>query len=149
MPFVARRKRELVKGFADYRIDGIALRRVGGYQLVPVLKGGKDLILRNTEAKRVRDDRRHEPRRYHDGAEVVSDILKLEAKAAFIAADLGQQDAPARIISAAIDKFGRLDGLVNAAGLSDRVESVGSGTRSCHDRTLHSHIGICQVRLNW
>jgi NAD(P)-dependent dehydrogenase (short-subunit alcohol dehydrogenase family) len=54
------------------------------------------------------------------GDEVVSEVLKLGAKAALLAADLEEQDAPARIISAAIDQFGRLDGLVNAAGLSDR-----------------------------
>ena len=54
------------------------------------------------------------------GNEVVSEILKLGAKTAFVTADLKEQDAPTRIISAAIDQFGRLDGLVNAAGLSDR-----------------------------
>jgi NAD(P)-dependent dehydrogenase (short-subunit alcohol dehydrogenase family) len=59
-------------------------------------------------------------RKTERGAEVVSEILKLGAKAAFVAADLEELDAPERIISAAIDKFGRLDGLVNAAGLSDR-----------------------------
>src|SRR5260221_11209426 len=52
------------------------------------------------------------------GDEVVSEILKLGTKAALVAADLEEQDAPARIISAAIDQFGRLAGLVNAAGLS-------------------------------
>jgi NAD(P)-dependent dehydrogenase (short-subunit alcohol dehydrogenase family) len=52
--------------------------------------------------------------------EVVSEILKLGAKATFVAADLEEPDAPSRIISTAIDTFGRLDGLVNAAGLSDR-----------------------------
>src|SRR5215469_7357883 len=52
--------------------------------------------------------------------EVVSEIMKLGAKTAFVAADLKEQDAPTRIISAALDQFGRLDGLVNAAGLSDR-----------------------------
>ena len=30
------------------------------------------------------------------------------------------------------------------AGFSNCVERVRSGARSCHDRTLHSHIGICQ-----
>src|SRR5260370_25919201 len=34
------------------------------------------------------------------------------------------------------------------AGLSNRVESIRSGARSCHDGTLHSYIGICQVRLS-
>jgi len=54
------------------------------------------------------------------GAEVVSQIVKLGAKAAFVRADLEELEGPARIVSAALDKFGRLDGMVNAAGLSDR-----------------------------
>ena len=54
------------------------------------------------------------------GAEVVSQIVTLGAKAAFVPADLEELEAPARIVSAALDKFGRLDGMVNAAGLSDR-----------------------------
>jgi NAD(P)-dependent dehydrogenase (short-subunit alcohol dehydrogenase family) len=52
--------------------------------------------------------------------EVVAEIAKRGAKTAFVAADLKVPDAPTRIISAALDQFGRLDGLVNAAGLSDR-----------------------------
>jgi NAD(P)-dependent dehydrogenase (short-subunit alcohol dehydrogenase family) len=62
------------------------------------------------------------------GAEVVSEFLKLGAKAAFVAADLEEQEAPASVISAAIDKFGRLDGLVNAAGLSDRGSIASANT---------------------
>src|ERR1700680_683917 len=31
------------------------------------------------------------------------------------------------------------------AGLSDRVEGVRSGARSCHDETLHAYMGICKV----
>ncbi len=68
------------------------------------------------------------------GDEVVSEILKLGAKAALVAADLEEQDAPARIISAAIDQFGRLDGLVNAAGLSDR------GSVAEADTALFDHL---------
>ena len=52
--------------------------------------------------------------------DVVAEISKLGAKAAFIAADLQEPDAPTKLISAAIVQFGKLDGLVNAAGLSDR-----------------------------
>jgi NADP-dependent 3-hydroxy acid dehydrogenase YdfG len=52
------------------------------------------------------------------GEEVASEILKLGAKTAFVPADLKEQDAHTRIISAAIDQFGRLDDLVSAAGLS-------------------------------
>jgi NAD(P)-dependent dehydrogenase (short-subunit alcohol dehydrogenase family) len=54
------------------------------------------------------------------GTEVLSEILQLGAKAAFVAANLDERDAPEKIVSAAIDRFGRLDGLVNAAALSDR-----------------------------
>jgi NAD(P)-dependent dehydrogenase (short-subunit alcohol dehydrogenase family) len=54
------------------------------------------------------------------GEEVVSEILKMGVKATFVGADLEDPDTPARILSTAIDRFGRLDGLVNAAGLSDR-----------------------------
>ena len=51
---------------------------------------------------------------------VVAEVSKLGAKAAFVAGDLEEQDAPGKIISSAVEQFGRLDGLVNAAGLSDR-----------------------------
>ena len=56
--------------------------------------------------------------------DVVAEISKLGAKAAFIAADLQEPDAPTKLISAAIDQFGKLDGLVNAAGLSDRYACI-------------------------
>jgi NAD(P)-dependent dehydrogenase (short-subunit alcohol dehydrogenase family) len=59
-------------------------------------------------------------RNIQGGGQVASEILKLGPKAAFVPADLEEHDSPARIISEAIDQFGRLDGLVNAAGLSDR-----------------------------
>jgi NAD(P)-dependent dehydrogenase (short-subunit alcohol dehydrogenase family) len=74
------------------------------------------------------------------GDEVVSEILKLGAKAALVAADLEEQDAPARIISAAMDQFGRLDGLVNAAGLSDR------GSVAEADTALFDHLFAVNTR---
>lgn len=74
------------------------------------------------------------------GAEIVSDIMKMGAKAAFVAADLNEQDAPARIVSAAIDNFGRLDGLVNAAGLSDR------GSIADADTALFDHLFAVNTR---
>jgi NAD(P)-dependent dehydrogenase (short-subunit alcohol dehydrogenase family) len=45
----------------------------------------------------------------------------------FIAANLAEADAPARIIAEAVRKMGRVDGLVNAAGLTDRA-SIQSAT---------------------
>src|SRR6266481_6084517 len=74
------------------------------------------------------------------GDEVVSEILNLGAKAALVTADLEEQDAPARIISAAIDQFGRLDGLVNAAGLSDR------GSVAEADTALFDHLFAVNTR---
>jgi NAD(P)-dependent dehydrogenase (short-subunit alcohol dehydrogenase family) len=74
------------------------------------------------------------------GAEVVSEILKLGAKATFIPAELDEQDAAPRIVSAAIDKFGRLDGLVNAAGLSDR------GSVAEADTALFDHLFAVNTR---
>ena len=54
------------------------------------------------------------------GAETVSDITRLGASAEFFAAELGQTDAPAAILRAAIERFERIDALVNAAALTDR-----------------------------
>jgi NAD(P)-dependent dehydrogenase (short-subunit alcohol dehydrogenase family) len=44
----------------------------------------------------------------------------LECDAVFVAADLSDPDACARIVRVAGERFGRLDGVVNAAGLSTR-----------------------------
>jgi NAD(P)-dependent dehydrogenase (short-subunit alcohol dehydrogenase family) len=51
---------------------------------------------------------------------VAAEISKLGAKAAIVPGDLVEHDAPAKIVASAVEQFGRLDGLVNAAGLSDR-----------------------------
>ena len=40
---------------------------------------------------------------------------------ACVAADLGDRDAPLHIAEACLSRFGRIDGLVNAAGLTDRA----------------------------
>ena len=74
------------------------------------------------------------------GEEVVSEVLKLGAKATFVAAHLEERDAPARIISAAVDQFGRLDALVNAAGLSER------GSVAEADIALFDHLFAVNTR---
>ena len=97
----------------DVRVDGQVLLVTGASQGV-----GRAVALeavRSGAAAIVLTDR-HKQR----GAEVVSEILQLGAKAAFVAANLDERDASEKIVSAAIDQFGRLDGLVNAAALSDR-----------------------------
>jgi NAD(P)-dependent dehydrogenase (short-subunit alcohol dehydrogenase family) len=54
------------------------------------------------------------------GAETAAEISALGASASFFAAELGDPAAPAAIVSAALDQFGRIDALVNAAALTDR-----------------------------
>ena len=55
-----------------------------------------------------------------NGATVVAELEALGAKALFVAADLGDAAAVASIIPAALAAFGQVDGLVNAAGITDR-----------------------------
>jgi NAD(P)-dependent dehydrogenase (short-subunit alcohol dehydrogenase family) len=54
------------------------------------------------------------------GEAVRADLEALGAQAAFVAADLGDADACRTVIGACRERFERLDGLVNAAGLSSR-----------------------------
>jgi len=58
------------------------------------------------------------------GAAVVAEVEALGAKAHFIAADLGDVKAADILADAALEKFGRIDALVNAAGLTDRGSMV-------------------------
>jgi NAD(P)-dependent dehydrogenase (short-subunit alcohol dehydrogenase family) len=54
------------------------------------------------------------------GTGVIPEIEALGVKAGFMAADLADAATPGRVIAAALEKFGRIDALVNAAALSDR-----------------------------
>ncbi len=54
------------------------------------------------------------------GAEAAAEIAALGAPAHFHAAELDEPDAPAQIVAAALERFGRIDALVNAAALTDR-----------------------------
>lgn len=60
----------------------------------------------------------------------------LPCEAVFVAADLADADAPARIIAAADDAFGRVDVLVNAAALTVRG-SVWDSDAALWDQMLH------------
>jgi NAD(P)-dependent dehydrogenase (short-subunit alcohol dehydrogenase family) len=60
-----------------------------------------------------------------DGAGLVRVAADLQATS--VVADLEDPDAPARIARSAQDRFGRIDGLVNAAGLTTRA-SFQTGT---------------------
>lgn len=59
------------------------------------------------------------------GRSVAAALAREGRPACFIQADLAEPDAPARVMSEAIGKLGRIDCLVNAAGLTDRASLVG------------------------
>ncbi len=67
------------------------------------------------------------------GAKAVAAIEAAGAKATFIAADLADGTAPDRLFDAALAALGTIDGLVNAAGLSDRG-SIAEATPAFFDR---------------
>lgn len=58
------------------------------------------------------------------GALVAAEVAALGAPAAVHIADLLDPAAPAAIVSACIERFGRIDALVNAAALTDRASFV-------------------------
>lgn len=58
------------------------------------------------------------------GAAVVAEVEALGTKAHFVAVDLTEANAGDAIADAAFEKFGRIDALVNAAGLTDRGSMI-------------------------
>ncbi|TGS19254.1 SDR family oxidoreductase [Mesorhizobium sp. M2E.F.Ca.ET.209.01.1.1] len=58
------------------------------------------------------------------GDAVAAELTATGAATVFAAADLGDPEAPARLADACIERFGRIDGLVNAAGLTDRASFI-------------------------
>ena len=68
-----------------------------------------------------------------DGAMGQAVVDTLGVPALFVAADLADPQAPAEVAGAALHRFGRIDGLVNAAGLTDRG-SVLTGDVALWDR---------------
>lgn len=67
------------------------------------------------------------------GAAVVAEVEALGAKAHFVAVDLAGANAADEIANAALERFGRIDALVNAAGLTDRGSMI-SATPELWDR---------------
>jgi NAD(P)-dependent dehydrogenase (short-subunit alcohol dehydrogenase family) len=55
------------------------------------------------------------------GQAALAEIEASSAAAGFVQADLKDVSAPARIFAAALARFGRVDGLANAAGMTDRA----------------------------
>lgn len=61
------------------------------------------------------------------GEAVAAELSQLGTPTAFVAADLSDTAAPALLAQACIERFGRIDGLVNAAGLTDRASFLDAG----------------------
>ncbi|TPK83953.1 SDR family oxidoreductase [Mesorhizobium sp. B2-4-12] len=55
------------------------------------------------------------------GDAVAAELSQLGTPTVFVAADLADPQAPALLAQSCIERFGRIDGLVNAAGLTDRA----------------------------
>ncbi|MGX7873749.1 SDR family oxidoreductase [Mesorhizobium sp. ORM6] len=55
------------------------------------------------------------------GDAVAAELSAIGTPTIFVAADLGDPQTPALLAKACIERFGRIDGLVNAAGLTDRA----------------------------
>lgn len=69
-------------------------------------RGAKGIVITGRNAER--------------GAKVKADLEKKGAKALFVQADLGNMDDVRKIVAAADKTFGRVDVLVNSAGITDR-----------------------------
>ncbi|MER8826179.1 SDR family oxidoreductase [Mesorhizobium sp. M0938] len=61
------------------------------------------------------------------GAEVAAALSEIGTPTAFVAADLADATAPARLVEACVGRFGRIDALVNAAGLTNRASFLDAG----------------------
>lgn len=69
------------------------------------------------------------------GEATAAEIRALGPEAVFIHADLAEEAAPAAVVSEAIAALGRIDSLVNAAGVTDRA-SVADATPALWDRVF-------------
>ena len=82
-----------------------------------------------------------------NGKQMVTALEELGAKGYFVPADLGNAAAAQSIMQDAIACFGRVDGLVNAAGITDRGDrgyqcgAVGSDVRGQCASALHTYAG--------
>ncbi len=107
----------------DVSLSGMVVLVTGGSQGVGAAiarlaasSGAEGLVLTGRDAAR---------------GQSVADSLGVPA--IFVAADLGDPEAPAAVAGAALARFGRIDGLVNAAGITDRG-SVLTGDAGLWDR---------------
>jgi NAD(P)-dependent dehydrogenase (short-subunit alcohol dehydrogenase family) len=97
----------------DVGVDGKILLITGGTQgvgeaiaLEAARSGADGVMVSGRNARR--------------GADVAAEIEELGSEAGFVEASLEDAEAPAAIFQATLDRFGRVDVVVNAAALTDR-----------------------------
>lgn len=74
-------------------------------------------------------------RNQEHGDAMVRRLTDLGARAEFVAADLADPDTPDRIIATADASFGRIDVLINSAGITDR-DTIFNSTPDLFDRMI-------------
>ena len=101
----------------DVGVDGKILLVTGGTQgvgraiaLEAARSGADGVMISGRNARR--------------GAEAAAEIEELGAEAGFVEAALEDAEAPAAIFQATLDRFGRVDVVVNAAALTDRASVI-------------------------
>jgi NAD(P)-dependent dehydrogenase (short-subunit alcohol dehydrogenase family) len=99
--------------FADQRLDGKVIAVTGSTQGLGAEIAGRAAAL---GADGIVVCGRHAER----GAAVRDRLAEMGTEAVFVAGDLAREDDCRAVVAACAERFGRLDGLVNAAGLSLR-----------------------------
>jgi NAD(P)-dependent dehydrogenase (short-subunit alcohol dehydrogenase family) len=78
-------------------------------------------------------------RNEEDNRQAVAEVEKAGGRAFQVAAELTQPEASAAAVRAVLDRFGRLDGLVNNAGVNDGV-GLESGNYEAFITSLHRNV---------
>ncbi|PWV84647.1 2,3-dihydroxy-2,3-dihydro-p-cumate dehydrogenase [Prauserella marina] len=86
-----------------------------------------------------------------DGENVVAAVLgNRNPQWSYVDADLGDEDGSARLVEHALDRFGRIDVLINNAGggiIRDFLEHTGESRKETVDRNLWTVVNCCTAAL--
>lgn len=116
---------------SPFRLDGTvtvvtgASSGIGAEIARAVGESGGDVLLVGRSAERL--------------ASALEAVTATRARAAVVAADLTGDDAPRVVVDAALAEFGRIDGLVNAAGIY-RMASLADTTDEIFDEHWHANV---------
>ncbi len=74
-----------------------------------------------------------------DNVKIVDEMIKSDGKASYVTAELARPEACREVIQFTADKYGRIDGLVNNAGLNDGV-GLENGSPEKFFESLHRNL---------